>query len=187
MKKLRLLVASLSSCVILLPTLNPAPIAAQEDNCVLITANGQTMDLSSLCGANPAPGTTSSNSPRWALIKRREGGVPVIDVEFTGSNGSVIFEMAVDTGASGTAITRNMATVLGVKPIGVAYVDTASHNAVPVTVARVDRIRVNGVALQDVPVGILPSLDIGLLGQDFFKSYDLLIRQDVIEFLPANR
>jgi predicted aspartyl protease len=185
MKKLRLIVASVSSSVVLLPALIPAPIAAQEDNCVLITANGQAMDLSSLCGANPPPGSANTNTSRWAPIKRRERGVPVIDVEFTGSNGSRIFEMAVDTGASGTAITEDMASILGIKPLGIAYVDTASHNAVPVAVGRVDRIQVNGLAARNVPVGILPSLDVGLLGQDFFGRYDLLIRQDMIEFLPA--
>jgi predicted aspartyl protease len=187
MKRLCLLAASVFSYSILLTALMPPPSAAQEDNCVLITANGQSVDLSSLCGSSPAPGVSSANSPRQALIKRRERGVPVIDVEFTGRNGSAIFEMAVDTGASGTAITQEMASVLGVRTIGIAYVNTASENDVPVEVGRVARIQVNGLALQNVAVGILPSLDVGLLGQDFFGRYDLLIRQDVIEFLPASR
>ncbi|AFY69259.1 hypothetical protein Pse7367_0959 [Thalassoporum mexicanum PCC 7367] len=181
MKKLSLFAASVVSYGLFIAV--PPPSIAQESNCVLITTNGQAMDLSSLCGAAPP-----ASQLQQATIKRRDAGVPVIDVLFTGQNGSSqIFEMAVDTGASGTAITAEMARVLGVETIGIALVNTASENEVPVEVGRVALIQVNGLALQNVPVGILPSLDVGLLGQDFFGRYDLLIRQDVIEFLPASQ
>jgi predicted aspartyl protease len=113
-------------------------------------------------------------------IKRRQGGTPVIDVTF---NSSQTFEMIVDTGASGTVITQQMASLLRVKIIGTTKVDTASQKGIQVPLAKVDSISAGGVVVNNVVVAVGgPSLDVGLLGHDFFGNYDVTVKRDVIEF-----
>lgn len=114
-----------------------------------------------------------------ARIKRRIGGTPVIDVRF---NNEQTFEMIVDTGASGVVITQRMARSLGVEPIGVALADTASDKDVTFYIGTVEAIAVGDAVVRDLRVAIAPQLDIGLLGNQFFRNYDLTIRQDRIEF-----
>ncbi len=75
-----------------------------------------------------------------------------------------------------------MAAALGVKPVGKIVAKTPSNKAATFDVGFVDSIGVGGAVLTDVPVAIAPQLDVGLLGQDFFASYDVTIRRDVIEF-----
>lgn len=115
-----------------------------------------------------------------APIKRREGGTPVIDVTF---NGNQAFEMIVDTGASGTLITQQMALALGVQPVTKALVDTASQKGVEIPVGFVNSIEVDGAVARNVSVAIAgPDLDTGLLGHDFFGNFDVTIKRDVVEF-----
>jgi predicted aspartyl protease len=118
-----------------------------------------------------------------AAIKARHGGTPVVDVTF---NDSTQFEMIVDTGASGTVITQQMAAVLGVVPIGKATANTASDRNVEFSIGNVNSIEVGGAVVNNVPVAIAPTanLDLGLLGQDFFSNYDVTIKRDVVEFRP---
>ncbi len=115
-------------------------------------------------------------------IKRRASGTPIIDVTF---NGGQTFEMVVDTGASGTVITQAMAKRLNVVPQGEVTADTASSKGIKLRTGKVQSIAVQGLVAKDVQVAIAgPQLDLGLLGQDFFGSYDVLIRQNDIEFQP---
>ena len=124
-------------------------------------------------------GATSGKVLR-ALIKRREAGTPVIDVTF---NGNQTFEMIVDTGASSTVITQAMAQALGARIIGKTKVNTASQTGVEVPLAYVDSIAVGNAVVKDVIVAIAnASLDVGLLGHDFFSDYDVTVKQDVVEF-----
>lgn len=118
-----------------------------------------------------------------AAIKSRHGGTPVVDVTF---NGGTQFEMIVDTGASGTLITQQMAEVLGVVEIGRVTANTASDRNVEFSLGKVNSIEVGGAIVKNVPVAIAPTanLDIGLLGQDFFSNYDVTIKRDVVEFRP---
>jgi predicted aspartyl protease len=117
-------------------------------------------------------------------IKRRLGGTPIIDVTF---NGEQHFEMIVDTGASGTVITQNMANALGVVPVGKAKANTASSKAVEFTIGYVDSMAVAGVVVNKVPVAIAGSeLETGLLGHDFFGNYDVTIKRHVVEFRPQS-
>lgn len=118
-----------------------------------------------------------------APIKRRASGTPVIDVSF---NGTQQFEMIVDTGASGTVITQQVAVALGVLPVSKTKANTASDTAVEFLVGYVDSIEVGGALLKDVPVAIAPSpeLETGLLGHDFFGNYDVTLKRDVVEFRP---
>lgn len=131
------------------------------------------------------PDVLSDASPRSgrvyvARIKRRAGGTPIIDVTF---NGSRTFEMIVDTGASGTVITSDMASALGVSIVGKAKVNTASAKGVEVPLAYLNSIAVGGAVVKGVVVAIGNSaLDVGLLGHDFFDDYDVTIKRNVVEF-----
>lgn len=142
----------------------------------LAAVDAESLKVSSAIATN---GATSGKVFR-APIKRREGGTPVIDVTF---NGSQTFEMIVDTGASGTVITQAMAQALGARIIGKTKVSTASQAGVEVSLAYIDSIAVGNAVVKDVIVAIAnASLDVGLLGHDFFSDYDLTVKQEVVEF-----
>lgn len=131
----------------------------------------------------PAP-TAPSLRAFSAPIVRRAGNTPVIRVMF---NGNQPFDMILDTGASGTLITRPMAAALGVTPVSEAIVNTASERGVSFPLGYVKSIEVGGAVSQNVLVAIAgPELDIGLLGHDFFGNYDLVIRADRVEFRERN-
>ncbi len=115
-----------------------------------------------------------------AKIKRRDGGSPVIEVTF---NDKQKFDMVLDTGASQTCITQNMAKKLGVKTIGTVEIETAGQPE-KVGVGYVDSIEVGGAKV-DKPTVVLilnPNQRIGLLGQNFYRDYDIIIKSDVVEF-----
>ncbi len=115
-------------------------------------------------------------------IKRRMGGTPIIEVTF---NGGQAFEMIVDTGASGTVITQNMANLLGVISVGKAKANTASSKSVVFPIGYVDSMQVGGVKVNRTAVAIAGNeLETGLLGHDFFGNYDITIKRDVVEFRP---
>ena len=117
-----------------------------------------------------------------APIIRRMGGTPVVNVRF---NGNSPFPMIVDTGASGTVITRQMAAVLGVVPVGQARVNTASATNVVFPLGYVNSIEVAGTTIDNVLVAVAgPELSVGLLGQDFFQNFDVTIREQEVEFRP---
>ena len=128
---------------------------------------------------NVEASTTLSNV-FYAPIIRREGNTPVIRVTF---NGNQTFDMIVDTGASGTLITQQMAQTMGVAPVAAAMVDTASQRGVTVPLGYVNSIEVNGAVATNVLVAIAgPQLGTGLLGHDFFGNYDVTIRENEVEF-----
>lgn len=153
--------------------MTPAVSNSQPDlpSCYLIDDRGNVIDLGRLCG-----------SPQLlqAQIKRRDAGIPVIDVTF---NGRQTFEMLFDTGASGIAITSQMAAALGVTPEGRVSVFTAGGK-IEVPTGRVASVSVGRVQVNNPQVTINEFLPIGLLGQGFFGNYDVTIRQNVIEFRP---
>ncbi|AFZ22845.1 hypothetical protein Cylst_0506 [Cylindrospermum stagnale PCC 7417] len=120
-----------------------------------------------------------------APIKRRVSGTPIVEVTF---NGQQRFEMIVDTGASGTVITQQMAIALGVVPVGKAKANTASSRAVEFPVGYVNSMEVGGVMANKVPVAIAGAeLETGLLGHDFFGNYDVTIKRNLVEFRPQSR
>ncbi|ALF53526.1 hypothetical protein ACX27_12840 [Nostoc piscinale CENA21] len=119
-----------------------------------------------------------------APIKRRVGGTPIVEVTF---NGQQKFDMIVDTGASGTVITQEMANALGIIPVGKAKANTASSRAVEFPVGYVDSMAISGVRVNRVPVAIAGTdLETGLLGHDFFGNYDVTIKRNVVEFRPQS-
>ena len=95
--------------------------------------------------------------------------------------------MIVDTGASGTVITQQMARLLGVTTVGKAKANTASAQSVEFPIGYVDSIEAGGVKIKKVAVAIAGSgLQNGLLGHDFFGNYDITIKSDVVEFRPRS-
>ncbi len=118
-----------------------------------------------------------------APIISRIRGVPVIMVTF---NGSSTFPMIVDTGAAGTLITQRMASTLGVKPVSQATAQTA-NGYTTFDVGYVNSIEVDGAKVSNVAVAIgLSDMNFGLLGHDFFNSFDVTVRQNVVEFQPRD-
>ena len=148
------------------------------------SSSGRTLNLSqSVCGflpeeLTPATSPAAKSGVFQAKIKRREANIPVIEVTF---NGKQKFEMMVDSGASGTVITPAMAKALGVVLQGTVQAKTPNGEAT-FPLGRLTSIEAGGLAVQNVVVAISPSLDIGLLGHDFFGNKDITIKQDVIEF-----
>lgn len=129
-----------------------------------------------------APASAPANTVFRAPILRRVGGIPVIAVTF---NGTQQYEMIVDTGASGTLITSQMAAALNVVPVGQATASTASDRNVTFPLGYVQSVEVDGAIAPNMLVAVAgPELDIGLLGHDFFGNFDVIIRQNLVEFHP---
>lgn len=115
-----------------------------------------------------------------APIKRRIGGTPIVEVTL---NGKQRFEMIVDTGASGSVITQEVANVLGIVPVGTAKANTVSSKGVEFPVGYLDSMELGGVKVNTIPVAIAgKELETGLLGHDFFGDYDVTIKRNVVEF-----
>ncbi|MEC4812084.1 MAG: retropepsin-like aspartic protease [Scytonema sp. PMC 1069.18] len=120
---------------------------------------------------------------RQARIKRRYANTPVIDVTFDGEEK---FEMIVDTGASCTQINKKMANALKVEPQGKGYVILADGSTVEVEVGKVKSIEAGGIKT-DNSDGLIVLIggsekDPGLLGQNFYKDYKVIIDRDSVEF-----
>lgn len=165
-------------------TLNATPTQAQQ-SCFLQGTNGQNLDLGHLCGEQPgSPAKTrravSSNSLQ-VPIKRRESGIPVVEVTF---NGIHTFDMLFDTGASGIAITEDMASKIGVKAKMTGIAETAG-GTVPIGIGLVSSVKAGQVFAKDLRVSITPSMSgLGLLGQEFYGHYDITIKKNMIEMRP---
>ncbi len=159
-------------------------IAQEYPGCFMKTKTGQMISLNQVC-IFPQTDEKTAISPLatpgvyQAKIIRREGGIPVIQAVF---NSQAPFEMLVDTGASGTVITPLMAELLGVIPSGRGKADTPSQKGVEFDLGSIQSLDVGGAIKNNLTVAISPSLDVGLLGQDFFGGYDVTIKQDVVEF-----
>ncbi len=187
MKKIfNLLLLSMSLTAI--PTIAQAQ---NEEACFMLDANGNPMDLSYICQSNYNSGSSRSSGISAASkttyqpgvytvpIKRRHGGVPVIDVKF---NDKYVFEMMLDTGATVTALTKPMAHTLKIKPEGSVPIQTPSDELIYLPWSKVRSIKTAGIVSKNTDIIISPSLPLGLLGQNFFGIYDVTIKQDVIEF-----
>ena len=178
-------VISLSSSILVGTVANSSRAVAQEsEGCFMRSSSGRTLNLSqSVCGflpeaLNPPTSPAAKSGVFLAKIKRREANIPVIEVTF---NGKQKFEMMVDSGASGTVITPAMAKALGVVLQGTVQAKTPNGEAT-FPLGRLTSMEAGGLAVNNVVVAISPSLDIGLLGQDFFGNKDITIKQEVIEF-----
>jgi predicted aspartyl protease len=160
--------------------------AQQHQGCFLIDENGKHIDLGSLCGGSSSPIISNPSTSPVQLqgleipIKRRDAGVPVVDVMF---NGQYPFEMLLDTGASGIIINSKMVEALQIKPHRQILVETAAGIVIQ-QVGLVDTVQLGSIKVERMEVSISPDLSIGLLGQAFFAQYDLTIRENVVVFTP---
>ncbi|MEM9538650.1 MAG: retropepsin-like aspartic protease [Cyanobacteria bacterium P01_E01_bin.42] len=133
----------------------------------------------------PTAAAPSSQSGVFRIpIKDIRGGTPVIDVTF---NGTETFEMLFDTGATTTLILPSMAAKLGLETLGNADATVADGRTSKVNISRVNSLQVGNLELNDVTVTFDPGADeaglegMGLLGQNVFQNYDVLLKQDEIE------
>lgn len=132
--------------------------------------------------ARPSIPLSGSQPQGFVAIKRRSGGVPVIDVVF---NQRRTFEMMVDSGASITTITRPMAAALGLGTAQVVQYATfkTANGSTQMPIVLVNAVTVGGLTTTQVPVAVAgPDMEIGLLGQDFLQRYDVSLRGKRIEF-----
>lgn len=155
-------------------------------NCFLEDANGNAINLEYLCGGNPDNNSVVPRKRAKAVrnnfivipIKRRVGGTPVVEAKF---NGEHSFEMLFDTGATITVITESMAQELELEKTGSLPFQTASNNLIYFDTARVSSVQIENKETNNLNIAIAPTLNIGLLGQDFYGAYDITIRSNTIE------
>ncbi len=132
--------------------------------------------------SSPVQLQTATQPQGLVAIKRRSGGVPVIDVTF---NQRKTFEMLVDSGASITTITRPMAAALGLGTAQVTQYATfrTANGSTQMPIVYLNAVTVGGLTSTQVPVAIAgPDMEMGLLGQDFLQRYDVSLRGTRIEF-----
>jgi len=130
----------------------------------------------------PIKSCSSDSNPQFfsVLIKERVGGIPIVDVMF---NDEQKFEMMFDTGASNSLITRSMAATLRLAPSGWAKGSLADGSVAILPIALLKSTEIDGRLKRSLPVLVAPpSMPIGLLGQDFYKGYDVMIKENIIEF-----
>jgi predicted aspartyl protease len=157
--------------------------AQEVQGCFLLDDRGKPVNMSNLCpesqqSENYVKQTISEPGSFSLPIKRRESGIPVVEVVF---NGTHSYEMLLDTGASLTLVTPIMAKAIGIKPQGIFVMATPSDTRVPIPKGRINFVEAGGAVNKDLDVAISPALDLGLLGQNFFGKYDITIKRDVVE------
>jgi len=151
-------------------------VNAQDSDCFMINSKGRRIDLTGLCN-----GSGSQNETVRIPIKRRMRGIPIVEVTF---NGNRIYEMMLDTGASRTLITAEMAQTLNVVPDSSEEFDIADGSKVSFPIGKVKSISLGSLKVQMMPVPIATKANMGLLGHDFFGNLDIKIGQNMIELSP---
>lgn len=175
MRKISIAFISLIGIVL---TQNTA-LAQEYEGCFLINRRGNLIKLRELCPDNSQEVVPTNTSGVFQVpIKRRDGGIPVVDVTF---NGNKTYEMMVDSGASITKVTEKMAKEMGLKPDGTIKSQIASGDIIESPTARVASLAVGGAVSRDVIVAIG---SVALLGQNFLGNYEVTIKKDMIEFRP---
>lgn len=128
------------------------------------------------------PGRPLNNQGAFRVpILGRKAGIPIVAVTLDGGQ---TFPMLVDTGASITTITPDMAKAISFRAQGKQRVRVASGEVVEMPRGTISSIQVGGAKTSDVTVlvGSLP-----LLGQNFISEYNLMMGQDFIVFRPKLR
>lgn len=134
--------------------------------------------------ANETARNSSDTSQKVQVpVIRRLNGTPVVQVKF---NSERSYEMILDTGASRTLITRQMADELGVVATEKMVAATASESQVTFDIGQMRSISIEEITLRDARVSIGDAVTIGLLGNDFLHGYDVTIRADVVELVAAD-
>ncbi|WP_239112221.1 TIGR02281 family clan AA aspartic protease [Halomicronema sp. CCY15110] len=158
------------------PTDDPNHATAQQK----VKEYGQNLTLAEQQAAGKAPTQaqpTTSDRPSGLVasipIVETMGGTPVVPVKLQGNRSTQEFTMLFDTGASGTLITQEMASAIGVVVTGEALVTVADGRQVQIPVGYVSSITVGELVVQNVWVAI--GGDVGLLGQDVYGEYGISI------------
>ncbi len=166
-----------------------AAIAQEYPGCFMLDEAGNRKDLTiSVCRLFPeelpeevSTSTTTAGLYEIPIVKRTDGaeGIPIVEVIF---NGDQKYEMLLDTGASKTIITQEMADSLKVVPYGRGTVKVADGREVEVQAGIVGSISAGGLEFKQFTVVIAPpEAEIPLLGQDFFGSYDMTVKEKLVE------
>ncbi len=160
-------------------SLSIATIGHTQDagGCFMLGTDGRVVDLSQFCGG-ASPNTRAVPDFFQIPIKRRDGGIPVVDITF---NNQYTYEMLFDTGASGVLVTPEMAESLGIEEEG-SVISSTAGGTLEVPIGSVASVAAGGIELKNLKVAINDNLDLGLLGQSFYGNYDVTIRENVIEF-----
>jgi len=111
-------------------------------------------------------------------IKRREGGLLVIDVKV---NNQQTFEMYFDTGAQITLLSGVVDSTLDLPQVDSMGIRGVG-GAIFIPVVKVQTLETNGRIKKNMQLPVHYDMNIGLLGQDFFEGYDYTIKQNAIEF-----
>jgi predicted aspartyl protease len=164
----------------------PIAVQAQEQQgCFMLDAQNNQISLGSLCASDTSVNFNTNKKTTDGVfeipIKRRNNGIPVIDVKF---NNRHTFEMMLDTGATVITVTPEIAQTLNLKIEDIVSVSTPSDEDVKMPLSKVSVVSVGGMTANNLETIIAESLDIGLLGQNFFEGYDVTIKKDSIEFRP---
>ncbi|MEA5627185.1 retropepsin-like aspartic protease [Nostoc sp. UHCC 0251] len=175
------------AAIALMPTLlflafsqRATAIADDPGACYMVTSSGKTVGLERLCGnIGNVIAAPSDKRVFRVSIKRRFGGTPVIDVTF---NDKKTFEMIVDTGTSVTIITQDIANTLKLQATGTMQAQIADGSNIEFATSKVKSLAAGGVTANNLQVAIAPKANIGLLGHDFFGSYDIKILEKEVEF-----
>lgn len=110
-------------------------------------------------------------------IKDFSGGSPVLEVTF---NGFCPCNMILDTGASMTMITQQIAQLLRIVPVGNRWFRLADGRAMQAPVGFVQSVAVDQARADNLEVAITAT-DMGLLGQNFLWRYDVRILSREVE------
>ncbi|WP_013324377.1 retropepsin-like aspartic protease family protein [Gloeothece verrucosa] len=175
------------SVLILASGIMVAPLTSSstqaQSGCYLEGTGGQHIDLGHLCGAGSSTPSVGVSGVYQIPIIRRVSGIPTVMVVF---NGKQRFEMLFDTGASGVTITESMAKAIGVRKETQDVAQTAG-GPVAYHLGRVFSLQAGNLTRKNLVVGIVSQMegqDQGLLGQNFFGDYDVMIKEKVIELHP---
>lgn len=113
----------------------------------------------------------------------RDSGIPVVSVTF---NGEFTFPMLFDTGASTTLLPPAIAASIQPEIVGEGFAIVADGRVVPTIIAEVETLQVGDLNIGNATVtydadggGGLDS--IGLLGQNVYGEFDVLIGETTIE------
>jgi len=115
-------------------------------------------------------------------IKYRWGGVPIVEVVL--NNGCAFrFDLLLDTGASRTLITKQMAEFLKIVPSGTCQSMIADGSVVTFDLGWVQSLAVQTAVVCNIKIAIGDNrITYGLLGQDFLARYNVRILENQVEF-----
>jgi len=159
----------------------------EYQDCFMLDQKGNYINLQRVCfpeGTAKKNGSTQGAQTETSgvfevPIERRQGNIPVVKVTF---NDEKTVEMMVDTGASITLLPENIAKELGIEQEATIPLDTVGEQNVSTPVGRVKSIKVGEAKAENIAVGISSSVPLGLLGQNFYGKYDVVIKEEVVEF-----